>query len=510
MKLSLRFFYTKLVQEYPEATLLTQPGKNPMLSSLGIITESMEDFEEIVYIDLLKRPEDSLPEQASVITTRKRAERFKRCNVIALPDRVDLAQVMQRVSTEFTRYFGWADKLYEAIAKNTDLQTIIDLTVPIFQNPIYISDSSFKMLASWGGDFGAINPTWRYQEKYHYLPYQVMQSLVETGELKKLYHTPQAWKVSNSKGFTALPYISKAIRKEGNHYGNFYIIELYDHLDACDLELADYLGKVLSTALYGNLNYLETSTLYHAHFLEDIIEGTLTDRRIMDDQLKALHWELDGDYLLALFDTQGDNDAIRHHMMAFITVDLDTQCFSYQGNVLVILNNCIKRMDRITKRLLQISRDFSRLVAISEQFSDFSQLGKFYAQAQFALENRALMPHNAHLLFYEELFFDHLTDHIDDEMPLFSPAVRLQRHDKECGTDYCTTLLTWLAHERNSVKAAQELYVHRNTLKNRLGNIQDIIGVDLDRVETRTRMVLSLYSLKKNEQTQEADAFYSE
>ena len=61
------------------------------------------------------------------------------------------------------------------------------------------------------------------------------------------------------------------------------------------------------------------STLYHAHFLEDLIEGTMTDKRIMTDQLRALHWEVEGDYQLAIFDTSGDNDAIRHHMMALLT-----------------------------------------------------------------------------------------------------------------------------------------------------------------------------------------------
>ena len=122
-----------------------------------------------------------------------------------------------------------------------DLQAIIDLTAPILKNPIYFADTSFKMLASWGGELNEVSATWRYQEKYpRYQPYLVMQNLIDSGELKKIFNTPQAWLVEDSAGFPQLPFISKTISKEGIHYGNFFIIKFYNQLDACDLEIADY------------------------------------------------------------------------------------------------------------------------------------------------------------------------------------------------------------------------------------------------------------------------------
>lgn len=495
MKLSLKFFYTKIGAKIPGATLRILPNQEPKFSALGIITDSAEVSEDIVYIDLFGASGEVLPEGASVITMESSAQKFKQCNLITVPDGTDLAQVTQMVSHIFTRYFGWAEAVYGAITKNMDLQTIIDLTTPIIQNPIYIADSSFKMLASWGGDFMEVNPTWRYQQRYHYLPYQVLQGLIETGELYKLQQLPQAWRIENSAGFTALPYISKAIRKDGMHYGNFFIIELYGLLDACDLEIADYLGEVLSTALSGNLNYLETSTLYHAHFLQDIVEGTLTDKQIMLDQLRALGWLLEGDYLVCLIDIAEDNDAIRHHMMALLVTGLEAQCLSYQGNIMAIINNATPHKATIVSRLRQLGRDFNRTIALSETFSDFSQIGMFYQQTLYLLNSSTATAKGSFLL-YDDVSLDHLIDMSKDNVAPYTPVSKLFSHDKQHRTEFCHTLMAWLMLERNSAKTAKELYIHRNTLNNRLARIGEIVDINLEDPAVRIRTLLSLYALR--------------
>lgn len=495
MQLSMRFFYTKIAETVPGANLLLA-GTMPAFSSSGIVTPGTTVSSDIIYIDLLPYDPRQLPAHASLVTTETRSDLFERCNMIVLPDGADLAAVADLISETFTHYFGWADKIYAAIAENRDLQTIIDLTAPIIDNPIYIADSSFKMLASWGGEFGEMNPTWRYQQKYRYLPYQVMQNLIDAGEVKRLYDTPEAWLVTNSSGFESLPFISKAIRRNGVHYGNFFIIALNRHLCACDIEIADYLGDVLSTALVGNLNYLQTSRFYHEHFLGDIVEGTLTNRQLISDQLKALGWELEGDYVLALFDTSQDNDAIRHHMMAFLTTGLDGKCLSYHGDVLAIMNRCGQRMSRIEARIGQVARDFNRTAAMSERFVDFAELGSHYQQARFALAEKSGPENAGRLFFYRDAFLDHLVTKLKDDLPIFAPVFLLRRHDESQGTEYCHTLYVWLVHERNTVHAAEALFIHRNTLKNRLERIQEIIAVDTDDIRVRLRLLLSLYEVE--------------
>lgn len=499
MKLSLKFFYTKISQKYPDTTLSVMPRQIPSFSASGLITKNMEVSNEIIYIDILPCDSECLPVNTSVITTEDRANLFLQCNLIILPENTDLTELVQMTSSLFTYYFSWADAVYEAIAKNMDLQEIIDITAPVLNNPIYLTDSSFKMLASWGEEYAEVNPTWRYQRKYGYLPYQAMQNLAESGELKKLYNTPHAWKVTNSKGFSTLPFISKAIRKDGVHYGNFYIIEFNKPLDACDIEIADYLGRVLSNALRGNLNYLETSSLYHVHFLEDIIEGTLTDKQIMVDQLRALRWKMEDDYIVALFDTTDTNEAILLHMMEFLSSNLGAQSLNYHGNVLAIINNVSENWERILSQLKQLARNAQRSVALGEQFVDFSQVRLYYQQAQFALDIHSQFKKQGRLFHYRYVYYQHLSLMVKDKIAPFAPALKLCDYDRKHGTEYGKTILSWLNHERGSAEAAAELYIHRNTMKNRLNKVEDLLDIDFNDawIRDRMRITLSMFALEK-------------
>lgn len=90
---------------------------------------------------------------------------------------------------------------------------------------------------------------------------------------------------------------------------------------------------------------------------------------------------------------------------------------------------------------------------------------------------------------------DHLDSVVEEAFPVYVPAVLLKEHDEKHHTEYCRTLLVWLVNDRSIVRTAEELYLHRNTLSNRLSRIDEIINVDLDDFSTRVRMQLSLYRL---------------
>jgi purine catabolism regulator len=56
---------------------------------------------------------------------------------------------------------------------------------------------------------------------------------------------------------------------------------------------------------------------------------------------------------------------------------------------------------------------------------------------------------------------------------------RLEAYDAAHGANLVATLDTYLA-TRNAALAARQLYLHYNTLKNRLARIEDLIGPFLD------------------------------
>ncbi|GHP18410.1 hypothetical protein RN2511_031460 [Rhodococcus sp. NKCM2511] len=78
-------------------------------------------------------------------------------------------------------------------------------------------------------------------------------------------------------------------------------------------------------------------------------------------------------------------------------------------------------------------------------------------------------------------------------LPLALPAVeRMLSCDASEGTEYAATVLALLAHESNVAAAAASLYLHPNTFRYRLRRTKELFGLDLDDVDTRLLVWMSL------------------
>ncbi|MDI5973976.1 PucR family transcriptional regulator ligand-binding domain-containing protein [Streptomyces sp. SL13] len=65
-------------------------------------------------------------------------------------------------------------------------------------------------------------------------------------------------------------------------------------------------------------------------------------------------------------------------------------------------------------------------------------------------------------------------------------------HDRDNHTDLERSLRAFFAHDGRLSRAASELHVHVNTLRNRLERVQELVGRDINRTEDRTDLFLAL------------------
>lgn len=496
MRLSLKLLHAELACRYPDAEYIQAFEDAQTLSSSSILTPSCSPAEDIVYVYV---PGIGMPAEISgayVITSKKHATRFYECNLIVLPDESCMLEVPALVAEIFVRYYRWSDSLYEAIARNSDLQTLIDLTVPLLNQPMYFADASWKMVAYWGGDMEQVNPTWSYQMKFAYLPYNVYKDIIDADDMKTYRNPKKAILCKWRPGFGSLPFVSKAIRMNGQHCGNFFVIGLYRELDERDFVVAEHLGNVVATALYGGRNYLETSSLYSSHFIIDVIEGNLSSQTLIADQLHALRWSLSGDYNVALIKMRKDDAAIANHVMLLIrNIDSDVNSFVYQGLIVSVFGDYGNHCDKIRKKLGNLARSFNVVVAMGCPFETFMDIRYAYRQAAYVqqyADSHAISPR---VVDFSECFLRYVNECSKDVAPMKTVIERLRDHDEQSGAQYCHTLYQWLLHERNTNKTAALLYIHRNTLNNRLANIDKLIRVDLDDPSIRLQLIVGLHSL---------------
>lgn len=266
---------------------------------------------------------------------------------------------------------------------------------------------------------------------------------------------------------------------------------MYRHLDQCDIEIAEHLGNLISAASYGEDNYLKNSVLYHEHFMIDILQGTLTDKQLITNQLKSLGWKEQGEYRMLGVQLKGDVEAFKRNVLIMLTDGWDAHGFLYNDLLLIVYNEQPQKYNRLLECLNRNLELFHRWGVLSEAFSCFSNMSRYYRQIQIVMDGEH--PNKAQLMLYEDFYLVHRERLLLAEIPLYRPVERLWEYDRQHGSEYCNTLFQYIVQERNTVQTAKLLYLHRNTMKYRLERIEDIIQVPLDNPSVRQRLMDSLF-----------------
>jgi purine catabolism regulator len=143
--------------------------------------------------------------------------------------------------------------------------------------------------------------------------------------------------------------------------------------------------------------------------------------------------------------------------------------------------------------------DGSLRIGASGLESDTRLLHRAYERAVEALEALPVLGDERRMASFEELGLLHWLRAVPQD--LLSENIYIQRlqrlaeHDRTHGSQLTQTLETFLENDGNGVQTAQQLYIHRHTLKYRLQRIHDISDLDLDdslcKLNLRAALLLS-------------------
>ena len=88
------------------------------------------------------------------------------------------------------------------------------------------------------------------------------------------------------------------------------------------------------------------------------------------------------------------------------------------------------------------------------------------------------------------------TKHTKNILLLCHPAIiNLYRYDQEHGTNLEEVLYYYMIHHKSLELTAQSLYMHRNTVVNKIRKIRQIVQLNLDSPEVQTHLIISHYIL---------------
>lgn len=188
----------------------------------------------------------------------------------------------------------------------------------------------------------------------------------------------------------------------------------------------------------------------------------------------------------------------------------ETNIFPYNGRLILLYSQHCRPgscLDFSYEEFDRILEQFQLTAGISNACRYTDMYGTLYRTALGALRLARQLPMKrkfSHIVQYDEYSTYYIIDlcvqefirihQHHDIIYLVSPAViELYRYDKTHNTDLLKTLFSYLLCGRNVSETANTLYMHRNTVFNKLHKIHSIINLPLEDGSIQFKLLLSCF-----------------
>lgn len=263
--------------------------------------------------------------------------------------------------------------------------------------------------------------------------------------------------------------------------------------------------------------FREQQEKFKEHFVYDLLYHKFESKKVMITQGKTWGWNLEkGHHLFVINVDQLGEISMNLEWMDEMIAHFEAQkshfkesiiFFPFQDQIVVMvedgLNRTLNERKRFSLELANlIEKELNRnwphcqfSIGIGKWYQDTINLNKSYQEAKMALQFGHIWSENKQVFHMNDLGIIHLLTHIHREIlydftqEYLSPLIE---SDSEQGTEYVKTLKAYIQHQGLISEVSEALYVHPNTLRNRIKKMEDIMGVSLQNLEEMTNLVVAV------------------
>lgn len=505
MKLSLRYMYHKIKAIDMEASIVDERIGPLKIQWIGVASTRFASHDGFLYFVTSK---DEVPAPLArnsgmfgCVVRESLSSACKGIPRVVVSDSCDMDKLFDYLVREMDRYRNWHDTISDLLVADASYQELVDEMARFIPRPLYIADDCWRMIARVDFEMPEISATWHYQTLHDGLyPLNIVETLNRTGEYHRISTLPRA-ALLRSPAFT-IPIVAKPIRYQGRLVGYFFIVDTWGDIGMCEVEVAQEFGKMLAPILAARGSKQGSIGGFQDNFITQIIDRLLTSKREIARQLKSeTNWNVESDFRLVTVQfkpDEYDNHLLHMRTMGLLGGDYDHHAYFYKDMATVIFRNADEDTAQFIDHLKKSSVALKRIIVVSDRFRDFSQLAKYYEQSlNVHMRAERIGDETPRVIACDSSFPRILANLCQDSLPYSYEVDTLHHYDLKHGTTYCNTLLEYLKHERNAVATAEALFVHRNTLRNHLTKIGEIISMDFDDADIRFRILVSLNTLLK-------------
>ena len=321
--------------------------------------------------------------------------------LISLPSGTDPLQILNRINHVFTYYGAWDRSLSEILRRSGTVKELMDVSAPIFGNPISIHDSAFKCVAetdSRGADRETDFSLRRRDPTY------ITSTVLQHPDFVASLHRKGATMLTSPPGGSRNSAV-KNLFFNGEFVYRIVITERERPLTDQDLVLLEHMSSYITPLLQQMMWSNPSPTL--PVLLVQMLSGQLPSLQDMSIHFTSRGWNAN-DYYLCLVFAYSNIDLFNDmsHATSYWLKQLipRSEAVLYGENVVVYVNVGPewRPSHDYNRYYVEFMRDMNMKCAVSQVMRGLSNLPLQYTQALRALQiGQRVKPHFWHFEFDE-------------------------------------------------------------------------------------------------------------
>lgn len=364
------------------------------------------------------------------------------------------------------------------------------------QNPIMVTDQDQKLLCYTDPDL-VTSPIYRIFVSSGYLP---------VGHPNTSTLSP-AWSRLDIPFLTQrdedlFPVICKSLSIGDSILGYLHVIQFHHSFDEQDLNIAELLGNLLTVELQRSRRSLPRDEQGRMQrFLRDILDNHLGSPEDGYEKQRQLGLNFKPClYALAINIRRADpGTRILFSDLAGSVAALLPGCHSlfYRNSVFALIESDreIIDMEAFLAPLRPLLEKHPLICGVSNLFHSVFDLRSYGYQTTKALQLGSTLDPDRLIYLYQDYTVDYMMElclrHEASEVLSPPSFLRLRQYCNDHGPTLLETLDVYLRCGRSKSETAKALFVHLNTVKYRIAQIQEIMGVSLDDDDTVLDLMLA-------------------
>lgn len=294
----------------------------------------------------------------------------------------------------------------------------------------------------------------------------------------------------------------------------FVVVEATGLIDYFD-QFALRIGFLLLQSLYEQILVAQSiGDTGFENFINEIITGALSNDEIISKRASDIGLDISLNYYLILMKEKGKNphssssrkelkeviNSSISHMQARIAMIDDSSCIflipvedsiSYERS----LQDMEKSAETFKKRIESKVDNTEVVFGVSDICDTVFEIKRNYTRCLQAIKMGQLLYPKEYYLKYSDLGVFAWMDIKEDELEIMLKDIKLLTENPEY-RELIETLRVYLECKMNYSLTAKQLFIHINTVRKRIGDINDLINFDIEDSMNRLKLEILLKLIK--------------